>query len=500
MRAMAAPVAQRSAGMEAWAAHGLGASLRAQRVAAAVRGARHRAERALTSVTCDAFQVALIEPDDPFARVVDFGDNGAHRAVRDRLRSRRKQARDRLAGAERAEKALLMRIAQRDAAEQRMRTDEARREKMRREEEERNKPLRDHSRVAATQAALADPAPEPVSAPIAKPVAPKVENLLVVAPKVEDLLVVAPRLKTVEAAAPAPLAEPVWPADAAATRDSFKALVEHGSSFGASKEAGIKRARLALKKAINLAGNQVAASERQVARCVSALCGALRDAHRHGHAAHAWAAVEVSRRLVSDASSAEQGAAQFALAYVLSGVVKNAPDVALATLALRGVLLEECVYTAPVFPRRKRDESNEAYRKRIGARDGEDTERYANRMAAVVGLYAALLTTNGPFSITEAWRWLARVVNAKRQPPLAPAMLVAFLDAAGHDLSLAYRRQFAKLMAATQARCLRLAAKSAPPGPRANLQNLINTFIEGGCVFPNQPPGKTLPASDAVNV
>eukprot|EP00171_Calliarthron_tuberculosum_P015179 IDg15179t1 len=414
--AMAVHVALRGdAGLDAWVAHGAEAGARTQRVAAALRAARARAERALASHDCEAFEAVVSDvpqSNDPFADAPrlcanDYAERARakHRAARELLRERRRDVRERLASTEAAEKAHRARVDERIAADAAKAVADKHRAAAAADAERRDAAAR-RAAAAAARKAVADNAAAakrsasaltPVitsttattattttttTTPPRAPPAATAPATVLTSKKTTSASIVAATKPSPAAAAVTQSKKPEWPADAAATRDAFKVLVEQGKAFRTSKDGGTKRARLSLKKAINLAANQVAASQRQVARCVDSLAGALHTAHGLGPAVHAWAVVEVARRLVSDAAKGEQGAAQFALAYVLSGVVSRAPNVPVAVGAVRGVLLEICCYVAPVFPRRRHDEKDSAYRQRIGARDEEGAERYSNRMAA----------------------------------------------------------------------------------------------------------------------
>lgn len=499
---------QGNAALDAWTTHSALAAARAHRIAASVRAARARAERALSLDDCAVFNAAQTHIDlitDPFAPAqppcaanIALRARVKHRATRDKLRKRRQVARDRLQRTEAATKAKALAHAQKQAEAR------AEAEKQEAQAAERRKAAieaEQRANVAAEAAAKAAAHAAPTPLPEATPKSPDPEVAPVLPPSAPSSQAATDQVTVVDAA---PVRDDgALPEDVQNVRNDFVQLVQAGAAFGGSKDGATKRARLNLKKAINRAANQVAASQHQVSRCVASISAALRNAYAQSGGAYAWAVVEMSRRLISDASSAERGAAQFALAKVALGAIECAPDVKFAAVAMRGALLETCIYIAPCFPRKNRQETDKHFRARIGASDKEGPERYSRRMAALVGLYAALIASSGPnnpaFSAGDGWTWLARVVNAKRQHHIIPDIVVSFLEAAGHDLSVKYRRQFAKLMATVQARCVRKASKSAPPGPKANLENMINNFIAAGCSFSEPPEGKVLPVSDAVN-
>jgi len=188
--------------------------------------------------------------------------------------------------------------------------------------------------------------------------------------------------------------------------EGYDALLEEGTSFGTSTQGDVKRARTILKKAINKAGNQIAGSQKQVTRCIALIVDALNKSISGAAplGAHAWCCTTAAKRLLLAAENVTGGAMRFAIAFVIVGIITNAPDKQRMELAMRGALISECKAIIPRFARKQKDESVENYRRNIGARPGENLEKLSNRWANMVGLYAACCQSNVNSNWWRSWR------------------------------------------------------------------------------------------------
>lgn len=274
----------------------------------------------------------------------------------------------------------------------------------------------------------------------------------------------------------------------------------------------MKKVRLTIKKQVNLAVNQIAASVKQVSGKVRDLCRVLRDTKRMGGSAgEAFAMKEVAERLVneSDGTVALSKTTAFAVAAVIVGVAATAEQVEKMRDVIFAAFFNHCMYTMPRYTRRKRSETIDDYRSRIGYKDGEEAESYLERMCGCVNLFGAVVQceqvytgsssareVRNPFSLDYGWSWLARVVNIE-QHSITPAIVYAFLETAGYPMAKRYRRQFAKLMAIIQKTVVLKAHSAAPKGPTSRLDIFIDEYVSAGCVIRNAPEGRILPVTDA---
>lgn len=486
-------------GLSAWLRHGSRAGERAARVAAGVRAARAQAEDELArggqSVELMAARTLRAADSTLALRRMQVARTDA--ALRRAVRSRRAAACDRIAKAERAAQLARERARVRALQEAARRAAAA---KAAREADERARATEAERRDGEIRAAA-----ERARADAARRAAEEQARIAAAETAAAES---AQRAAAASAAAASAPGRIEWPPSAAETRAAYARMNEAADGFRKSKEPDTKRLRLSLKKAINLAGNQVAASERQVAKSVQAMVRALRTAAAAGVPAHAFAVGEVAERLVGEGGTAARGAAVFAVAAVMAGVAAHAPDRSSMVGALRGAFLARCIYVAPASARRGPGDTDADWRARIGSRDGEGAEGYINRMAGFVGLFAALVVTmharggprleRSPFTPDEGWTWLARIVNGK-QRSITPAIVVSFLENAGYGLSRMYGKQFAKLMGTVKVSVLEGAVAGTPPGPRANLEAILREFGEMGNRFKDVPEGMVFPESDAVN-
>lgn len=262
-----------------------------------------------------------------------------------------------------------------------------------------------------------------------------------------------------------------------------------------------KKMRMEIKKRVNLAVNQIAASIKQVTVKVQELSALLAESTTYTvPGAHSFALREMATRLVAESDrnvSVSRGSA-FAVANVIVGVASSAYDPMKVKDIFLGAFYRHCIYTMPAYGVKRPSESKENYQKRLGYKEDESAESYIERMSGCVGLLAAVLqidnviTPNGargvpnPFPLDLAWTWLARIVN-KDQRAITPCLVIAFLEYAGYNMGIRYRRQFAKLMASIQRTAVMGASSKAPKDAVSRLDEFIVEYIKAGCIIREHP-------------
>lgn len=503
--------------LHAWAVHGAAAAERARRVLTAVHAARERAQRALAVANTNTGSGSLSVGGWP-ARVPVHSDpaRGALLEARAQLAAHRAAAREKLARAEaeavqqaRAEEAI--RAAKRaeraraEASQAELAAAQAAREKS--AEEARKRALEAiQARERAKQAEEAKRIHEEEQRRLKTIEDKKKKETEACAQTAAQNAMnanVNPQTNNTNANKTAylhtsPKADS-QPPSAKKARQVLHDFEARSASFGQSTSAEVKRTRQRIKRGIVKACNQISASKTQVRRCASALHAAIMDGAALGAEPGAWAFALAARRLVDAGEDAGTGGpkARFAWAYTAAGVVLRLPSFG---QVLYGALVDSTPAVAALPTPRLKTEDNEVYRKRVSAREGEGADAYASRSAKTVALFAALCQTcsgKGGIGVHLLWAWLARVVNVKPHP-MAPICVVAMLETAGHAMTKAYFKQFAKLMATVQQRVYKNPHKNSPPGPLVNLEQLIATFIQGPHNFQfHQPPqGIELPEID----
>jgi hypothetical protein len=100
-----------------------------------------------------------------------------------------------------------------------------------------------------------------------------------------------------------------------------------------------------------------------------------------------------------------------------------------------------------------------------------------------------------PFVLADGWAWLARVANSPPQT-VSAIILDAFLPVAAYELSLAYRKQFTKLLKVLHSQFLPQLDRENPFS-RAAAQRL-EIFLDGWRARGErflEPEGRTLPVA-----
>lgn len=279
------------------------------------------------------------------------------------------------------------------------------------------------------------------------------------------------------------------------------------------KDSSMKQPRLALKKTINKAVNQISCTIAQVQWVIRQLCTVFQNVGSLGMAnAYPFAVHEIASRLVTEADSTVSSNMDFAFGVgaIIVGITANAPNIQEMHDVVLGTFYQHCVFTRPHFPTRNKGEDAKKFRLRMGYREDETEEEFSQRVRGCMNLFGAIYQTelsslkmqfsvrDNPYSLCCAWTWLARVVN-RRQRTLAPEVVYAFLETAGYRMSEVYKTQFAKLVKVMQKVVL---VHCSPYASRLSLTNLeiwIDDFERNGHRVVEPPPGRNLPMRDVVN-
>lgn len=275
-----------------------------------------------------------------------------------------------------------------------------------------------------------------------------------------------------------------------------------------------KKGRLILKKQVNLAVNQIAASVKQVWKKVVDLTRTVSETKAsQGVLGESFVMKMIAERLIaeSDGSAALSKTTAFAVASVIVGLVASVENCNKFRYVFLGAFYDHCMYTIPRYAKRRKGESAADYKQRIGYKEDEDSESYLERMCGCMNLFGAVVQTENvytannsrgarnPFPLSWGWCVLARLCN-KEQRSITPSIVFALLEVAGYRLSKEYGMQFKKLMLSVHEAVVKRALKSAPRGPTTRLQILIEEFQQAGFVIRTPPEGRTLPRSDAENM
>ncbi|GJD07659.1 Nucleoporin GLE1 [Galdieria sulphuraria] len=287
--------------------------------------------------------------------------------------------------------------------------------------------------------------------------------------------------------------------EASTCYQSLEDLRQTASSF--LKDASTASYRLHLKKRINLAANQIAASQKQILNKAYDIVDTLRKAGQSSKESQAYCFLCVIERLVEEGEKqvALHGDSAFAIAAVIIAVTAEFSELKQLFLAQ---FHNVCIFTIPAYAMRSKHDSVEKYWQSMGWKDGETLERFYERMSGYLALHAAVIQTEIPslannlFGIDSGWTWLARVVNMKPRRFTA-FVLISFLEIAGYALNKHYGRQFEKLLRLIQGHILPNLPSNAPPGPTARLQSFIEDFYNNKTI--KEPQGRQLPTTDAEN-
>ena len=313
-----------------------------------------------------------------------------------------------------------------------------------------------------------------------------------------------PPAKTAPSPAPASRPEALEWQRALAFRDR---LQEAARRF--ERDTAAAAVRLQLKKRINLAVNQIALSEASVIHKSQLLVQLLQQGGGDDLSlpSAAWLHLRIAERIVREGEgqvvlSTESA---FALGSVLVALCAACPSLREVVMAQFHVA---CPYTVPVFPAAPRDTAVDAetWRRQWGyASADESEERYHERMAGYIGLFAAMCQTDmphlaaNPFGVTVLWTWMARVVNAKPRR-ITALLLVSVLEVAGYAMRLRFDQQLLKVLRLIETQVVPRLPRTAPPGPTARLVSWMQTHARQRPEEMQPPKGRMLPPTDSKNL
>ncbi|KAK7789762.1 hypothetical protein R5R35_013932 [Gryllus longicercus] len=195
--------------------------------------------------------------------------------------------------------------------------------------------------------------------------------------------------------------------------------------------------------------------------------------------------------------------AAFAIAAVVVSLWVEFPDFGQLLLAH---FYKECPYLLPFFKPRLIDQSDVDYYKSLGYRYSETGEvekqdKFLKRMSGIMHLYCAIIVTPlkrhstkpHPVGISEAWRWIANVINLDPRPDICATLLYEFLEVAGHFMYKYYGQIFQKvlhLLCTEYYHKLEEVTPNAARGPVARLESFLQKILKQGRI---NPPTGILP-------
>lgn len=279
------------------------------------------------------------------------------------------------------------------------------------------------------------------------------------------------------------------------------------------QDVSMKQPRMAMKKTINKAVNQISGTIAQVQWIVHQLSTVFQNAGSlDNNSAYQFAVHEIASRLVTEADTTVASNMDFAFSVgaIIVGITATAPNIQEMHDVMLGTFYSHCVFTRPHFPTKNKGEGAEEFRSRMGYRADETEEEFSQRVRGCMNLLGAVYQTElsslkmqfhvseNPFSLSYAWTWLARVAN-RRQRAMAPDVVFAFLETTGFRLSQVYKTQFAKLVKLMQTVVITHASPHASKLNLTNLEVWFEDFVKNGNRVVEPPPGRNLPLRDVVN-
>mmetsp|Transcript_7071 Transcript_7071/g.12683 ORF Transcript_7071/g.12683 Transcript_7071/m.12683 type:complete len:619 (-) Transcript_7071:1627-3483(-) len=262
--------------------------------------------------------------------------------------------------------------------------------------------------------------------------------------------------------------------------------------------------RMGMKKNVNRAINQIAASQKQVLNKMGELHQTLKSAQELGVNALSYCEYTIAQRLVAEAEGQIMLHPQsgFAVASVMAALMAVYP--AMKSLVLYEFYMK-CMMTLPRHIAREEGQSEEEFGRLLGRKKDEKIESYYERMCGYISLFAALVQTElpielgigeNPCGIDYGWKWIARICNMKPRN-MTCMMLASFLEICGYQLWKSYGFQYQKLMKYVHQNVLQNVPSTAPPGPTSRLKSMLEDYFNSGKMDP--PVGKYLPVNDAEN-
>eukprot|EP00871_Galdieria_phlegrea_P002767 jgi/Galph1/3491/GphlegSOOS_G2138.1 len=295
----------------------------------------------------------------------------------------------------------------------------------------------------------------------------------------------------------------VTSASAMSEVSTYRSLLEEERQRASSfiKDPAAASFRMHLKKRINLAANQIAASQKQILNKARDIVETLQKAGQSSKEAQSFCILCTVERLVEEGERqvALHSDSAFSIAAVIIAVTAEFPYLRQLFLAQ---FHQVCIFTIPAYAVRSKEESVETFWQTMGWKQAETVDRFFERMSGYISLFAAVLQTQLPslainlFGLESAWTWLARVLNMKPRRFTA-FILISFLDIAGYALWRKYSKQFDKMLRLIHDYVLPHLPKTTSPGPTARLQSYIVDYFTNRTI--KEPQGRQLPVADAEN-
>lgn len=191
--------------------------------------------------------------------------------------------------------------------------------------------------------------------------------------------------------------------------------------------------------------------------------------------------------------------AAFNYAAVLVALWNDFPDFGKLVLAH---FYEVCPYLVPWYVPRTADQTTEDYYKTQGYKytDGvpEKQDKFLKRMTGIMRLYSAIFITKpkrgqnkNPHGMSEAWRWIASILNLEPRLDITATLIHVFLETVGFNMQAVYGKMFQKLMRFIKEKYMPMIEKIDSGGPFTRLTVLFDNYSVKEIL---EPPSGILPS------
>jgi len=269
------------------------------------------------------------------------------------------------------------------------------------------------------------------------------------------------------------------------------------------EDASMKDARRGIKKFITLSVQQISATQEQVNKKSNSLLHFLseqQDLQRK------FSLVTLASKMLSqcEVQITRLHSFAFPLGEVSVSIGRKYPEF---LNILVGMMHNECPLSVPLVfrpgPKGSKDVKYfTAMRFKIEEREAssvsvENEEEYVGRLQGYIRLYAAILQNDSPagdFGLSEAWSYVALLLNGIPSSRYSASALDAFLSIAGFRMYTRFRRQFEKLLAYVSVYFLGDLRDSKDPDANAVAARL-ESYIQSK-VYLQPPEGRAMPMRD----
>lgn len=293
--------------------------------------------------------------------------------------------------------------------------------------------------------------------------------------------------------------------DATAYRQRQAAVLqEYNTSLKAfCEDASMKDARRGIKKFITLSVQQISATQEQVNKKSNSLLHFLSEQH---DLQRKFSLVTLASKMLSqcEVQITRLHSFAFPLGEVSVSIGRQYPEF---LNVLVGMLHNECPLSIPLVfrpgPKGSKDVKYfRAMRFKVETTEAssvsvENEEEYVGRLQGYIRLYAAILQNDSPatdFGMSEAWSYVALLLNGIPSSRYSASALDAFLSIAGFKMYTRFRRQFEKLLAYVTAYFLQDLKDTNDPDANAVAARL-ESYIQSK-VFLQPPEGRSMPVRD----